>query len=82
VSVLNRSLGFLRLWILFGSTIAAAVCAADIVRDGVPQFGLTMLCAALMLTERARLDVRAFFSFQGFIASFSNRPRLPYRRSA
>lgn len=48
VSALNRALSFLRLWVLFGSTLAAAVIAADIARDGEPELSLTMVCTLLM----------------------------------
>jgi hypothetical protein len=48
VSALNRAMSFLRLWVLFGATLAAAVMAADIARDGAPDLHLTIVCAIIM----------------------------------
>jgi len=48
VSALNRAMSFLRLWVLFGSTLAAAVIAADIARDGAPDLSLTFVAAIIM----------------------------------
>merc|ERR1711998_379134 len=48
VSALNRAMSFLRLWVLFGATLAAAVMAADIARDGAPDLSLTFVAAIIM----------------------------------
>lgn len=50
VSALNRALSFLRLWVLFGTTLAAAVMAADIARDGQPELSLTFVCMIIIAT--------------------------------
>merc|ERR1711871_190753 len=50
VSALNRALSFLRLWVLFGTTLAAAVMAADLARDGQPELALTFVCMIIVAT--------------------------------
>ena len=60
VSALNRAMSFLRLWVLCGSTRAAAVIAADIARDGAPDLSLTFVAAIIMASERGWAPVRSF----------------------